>query len=687
MKRITVLLAALALASASGAVSSQSGERQALREALDFAKAKIYPALVNISVVSARFSSGRTTRVGGAGSGTIISPAGHVLTNYHVARDATRIVCTLTSGEQIPADIVGDDPATDLSVLKLRLHERKDPTRPLPFAMLGDSDRLDVGDSVIAVGNPLSLSSSMTLGIVSNPRRVFTRGDEIQEFDFGAGSKTGMFTVWIQHDALILPGNSGGPLVNLQGEVVGVNTRGGSGYGFATPANLVKRVVNQILTFGEVRRGWLGMSFLPVAKLDRETGALVATVDPESPAEAAGIRPGDVLLALDGQVADCRFLEQVPVLYATIADMPAGKKVQAEFVRGGERLAVELTVAPMADFVGTEEELTALGITVQNITVPMAREHRYPDTRGVLLTGVRGGQVFEEAKPPIRAGDVILEVDGTAIVDIAAFAATFAAAREQNKEEVGVVYRRDREILVTLVKLDKDKPRKPGGELPKAWLGVNTQVLTPKVAQALGLEGRRGFRITEVYPWTKAHAAGFETGDLLIAFDGEPLKASRPQDARDLRNLVEDRVIGETVEVTVLRGGEEKKLEVELEESPASALDAKTAENETFEFIVRELTFMDRIERKLAKDQQGVLVTEVASGGWASVAGLPKNSILMALNDQPVTDVASFRRVMKEVEDSRCPVVKVFVQRGHRTSFVFIEPDWTRKAAARTEKK
>jgi S1-C subfamily serine protease len=412
----------------------------------------------------------------------------------------------------------------------------------------------------------------------------------------------------------------------------------------------------------------------------------VATVDPESPAEAAGIRAGDVLVSLDGRPTDCRFLEQIPNLYAAIADMAPGKKVKAELVRDAGTVAVELTVGPMADFVGFEEELTGLGITIQNITVPMARSRRYPDTRGVLLTGVRGGQVFEEAKPPIRSGDVILEVGGTAVKDVVSFKQAFAAAREKKTDDVGVVYRRDREILVTLVKLEKDKPRKPGGELPKPWLGLSTQVLTPKVAEALALEGRQGFRVTDVYPWTKAHAAGFRTGDILIGFDGDPLKASRPQDARDLKNLVEDRVIGETVEITVLRDGEEKKIAVELEESPASALDAKTAENEVFEFTVRDLTFMDRIERKLEKDRQGVLVTEVETGGWASVAGLAKNHIVMAVNDRPVTDVTSFKNVMKAVEEDRPEVVKVFVLRGYRTSFVFIEPDWSRAEESTAKK-
>lgn len=682
MKMRFVWIAAIALLALTAAGRAQVDGKDRFRQQIDFAKSKIYPALVNINVISERYSGGRTIRIGGAGSGTIISPAGHVLTNFHVARDASRITCTLTSGEEIPADVVGHDPATDLSILKVRLDQRKDPTKPLPFALLGDSDVLRVGDSVIAVGNPLSLSSSMTLGIVSNPHRVFTRGNRIQEFDFGDGNKTGMFTVWIQHDALILPGNSGGPLVSLSGEIVGVNTRGGSGYGFASPSNLVKRVVSQILAFGEVRRGWLGISFLPVTKLGRIDGALVATVDPASPAAKAEVKPGDVLIELDGKPVTCRFLEQIPLLYGDIAMTAAGKKITAVLERDGARRTIEMVVDRMANYVGAQAEFTKLGVTLQEITLPMMRARRYPDQKGLVVSGVRGGQVFEEAKPRIVRGDVILEVASQPITDIDSFRGAIKTEREKKSKEVGVVYRRDREIMVTLVKMRKAKPRKPGGELAKPWLGVKTQVLTPKVAKALDLTGKKGFRITQVYPWTKASESGLQTGDLLIALDGDALDASRPQDARDLRNQIEDLSIGVDVEFTVLRAGKELKIEVELEESPASALDAKTAENEAFEFKVRNLTFMDRIKRKLAKDQQGVLVTEVSAGGWASVAGLAKNSVIMAIGGHEVTDVKSFKSIIKQVEESRAMVVKIFLLRGYKTTFVFIEPDWTKADAA-----
>ena len=661
--------------------AAQNTAGDALRRDLDFARSKVYPALVNIAVVGRIYSGGRARRFPAAGSGVIISAAGHILTNFHVAGHTTRITCTLPSGERVDADVVAHDALTDLSVLKLRLAERADPTVPVPFATLGDSDALQVGDYVLAMGNPLTLSSSLTLGVVSNTKRVFTdfTGTEMTDLDLGQGQRTGIFTRWIQHDALILPGNSGGPLVNLRGEVVGINELGVAGVGFAIPSNLAAKVLNQVLTFGEVRRGWLGLAVLPVDKLGLKVGALVSSVVPGSPAEAAGLQAGDVLDAIDGEPVNVRFFEQVPVFYLGIAEMPAGREISILYTRCGEQHVATATVKALEKFLGEEYEIREIGLTLREITGPMALARRLATTDGVLVTGIRPGYLFEDARPPLRRSDVIVAFGGHDTPDVAAFRAAYDTLKADAgpDDEFAVEFRRGDESVLTLVKIVEDDESPRGGELPKAWLGVKTQVMIPGVAKAIGLEGTRGFRVTEVFPWTQAQKAGLRAGDVIVALDGDKLDAYRRQDVKDLRMAIEDFSIGDDVEFAVLRDGDRQTLTIEMEETPAASVTAKKSKHEDFEFTVRQITFMDRVEHKFTKDQSGLLVVEAINGGWAQIAGLHRDDLVMRIDGREVGTVKVFESVMDDLLQRRPKTVKIFVQRGPRTHFIFIEPVWS----------
>ena len=659
-----------------GSQASSQTTGDAFRSAVDFAREKVYPALVNISVIDERYSRGRVEHFPAAGSGVIVSPAGHVVTNYHVAGTAVRIRCTLPSGETIDATRVAGDAFSDLCILKLELNRREDATLPIPFATIGDSRQLDVGDHVLAVGNPLTLSSSMTLGIVSNTKRVFTdfTGTEIQEFNLD-GETTGLFNQWIQHDALILPGNSGGPLVSLKGDVIGINTRGGGGVGFAIPSQTIKHVLNQALTFGEIRRGWMGFSVLPVGKAGLKTGALVAYVIPGSPAEVAGLQAGDVLLAFDGQPVEARFFDEVPQLYQRISELAAGSEVTVSFTRAGHPESTRIKIERREKYWGKELQLRSEGLTVREVTLPMSITRQYADDRGVLITGVRPGFPFEEAKPQVSSGAVVLSIDGHEVDDLDSFRDALREAGQ--KQKYPVVFRQDQETLVTLVEVAQAEQEHQNKELPDAWLGVKTQVLTDKTAQALGLEGRKGFRVTQVFPWSGAERGGLKVGDVLVSLDGEALEASRPQDAKDLKLAIEELSIGDQVEIGVLRAGELLTLTLDLEESPASSLDVKSSEQDEFEFSVRETTFMDRVNFKLPKDLDGLLVTQATRGGWAHVAGLELNDLLISVNAQAVTSIRQFEQTFDMILEQRPKVIQLFLRRGHRTHFVFIEPDWS----------
>jgi serine protease Do len=659
-------------------MSSQAGDAgqagDALRRDLRAAKARVYPALVNISVVYRYFADGRAQRNLAGGSGVIVTKDGYVITNYHVAENTTHIVCTLTTGEAIEADDIADDPLSDLSVLKLRLGDRSRRT-PLPYATLGDSDKLSVGDFVLAMGNPLMLSSSMTLGIVANTKRVFTdfTGTQMEDMQLENGERTGVFTRWIQHDALILPGNSGGPLVNVQGEVVGINELGNNGEGFAIPSNIVAQVLRQVLQYGRVIRGTLGLTVMPVQKLGRSTGALISAVMPGFPAAKAGLRPGDIVLDIDNEPTNVQFFEEVPLLYQQIAGLPIGRRVSIRLLRSGVPFTLAATVAVMPRFLGEEDEFRTAGVTVRNLTPESALANHLPDTNGVVVTGVRPGYPFDSAEPNIQPGDVIRSVNGHAVPDIKALGKVLA---KLDTATYSVSMLRSDENIIAVVKPNDDKDVDDGGELPQAWIGIKTQVMVPDLAKALGAGGQTGFRITEVYPWTEASKAGLRPGDIITALNGQVLDAAHPQDAEDFSQAVDDLSVGDKAKLTVLRGGTTKDIDVTLEPTPASASETKTAKDTVFEFDVREITLEDRAQNHWTKDQQGVLVTDVTPGSWAQVGGLHPDDLIVSINDKPVTGADNFKHVMAALVKAKPSVIQIFVRRDYQTQFVFIEPDW-----------
>ncbi|MDF1699639.1 MAG: PDZ domain-containing protein [Planctomycetota bacterium] len=670
------LLGLLALGLPGVARAEEGGEK--LRQAVAYAKQKVYPCLVNIGVVAKQFRQGRETRGLGAGSGVIVSPAGHVVTNFHVAGEASRITCKLPSGESIDADIVCRDPLTDLCVLKLRMDQRRDPNQPIPFATVGDSTSVRVGEHVMAMGNPGGLTSTVTLGIVSNTARVFTNftGSAIQTFDFGGGQLTGIFNQWIQHDALILPGNSGGPLVSLKGEVIGINTRGGSGTGFAVPASTVKKVLAQALTWGEVRRGWLGMSIVPVNHLDRDKGALVSSVFPGGPADKAGIKPGDIVTRIDnGEIAVVGF-EGVPLFLSRVADLRAGKSVAIEYERKGDLNGTEVVVAPMEKYVGDEKAFRTWGVSAQDITKPMAFARRYPDTDGVLLSTMRPGSAPDKAKPALQSGDVVLAIGGKPVTNLEDFGKLMQV--NSKSKALPVRFRRGKMDMVTV--LDMSKPPRPprNTELAKAWMGISTQVLTTKVATALGMEGVKGFRVTRIMPGTEAEKSDLAVGDVITSLNGKALDAYRLQDGQILTRMVEDLDIGGDAKLEIMRGGKTLEISVTLEETPNTSADARTAEDPVLEFKVRELTFIDRVNRDLDKDYRGIMVAAVTPGSWAQVANLRAGDILLEINDQPVDSIRSFKKLVREMGKAKPKTVKIFVRRGRSTAFVFMRPEWPR---------
>jgi serine protease Do len=349
------------------------------------------------------------------GSGFIIDTAGIVVTNNHVIADADEINVILNDGTKIKAELVGVDKKTDLAVLKFK------PTKPLIAVKFGDSDKLRLGEWVIAIGNPFSLGGSVTAGIVSARNRDISQGP---------------YDNYIQTDASINRGNSGGPLFNLEGEVVGVNTliispTGGSiGLGFAVPSKTVAAVVDQLQKFGELRRGWLGVRIQPVTEEIAESlsikparGALVAGVDDKGPAKPAGIEPGDVVIRFDGKdVKDPKDLSRV------VADTAVGKDVDVVVIRKGKEESRKVTLGRLEDTdkakeaaAKTKEEPAekpvtqkALGLDLATLSKDLRTKYKIKDSvKGVIVTGVDNNS--DAAEKRLSAGDVIVEVAQEAV--------------------------------------------------------------------------------------------------------------------------------------------------------------------------------------------------------------------------------------------------------------------------------
>lgn len=636
--------------------------------------ARVRPALVRIHAVVAQFRNGREVKQEDFGSGVIIDARGYLITNHHVAGDARYITCTLADKRELEADLVGSDALSDIAVLKLRGAKGQ----TFPHAAFGDSSRVTPGERVFAMGSPLAFSQSVTMGIVSNTELVMPEesGSHWLMLD---GEDVGSIVRWIAHDARIFPGNSGGPLVNGQGQVIGINEVD-VGLGGAIPGNLAKAVAAQLIARGKVSRSWLGFSAQPLLKSQRaQRGVLLTGAVDGSPAALAGVQSGDILTRLGKTPVDVRFPEELPLFNQLVMALPAGREITAEVRRRGKAVTLRMTPRARPAAGGREEELAAWGICASDLSPLRARELQRTEAGGVLVTSTRSGGPADAAKPGLAADDVITTFAGKPVSSLAVLRRLTAAALAGMTEPMPVLvgFARRGQSCLTVVKIGTRELDDRGQERPKPWLPVALQVLTRDLAEALGLEGRTGERITQVYPHSAAQQAGLQVGDVITALDGAGVEASEPEDADVLPDMIRQGYhIGDTVSLTVYRDGKPREVMVTLPAAPPPARELKAFHDAFFAFGARELGFMDRVRAGWSETQQGALVESVEEGGWAALARLASGDLIVAIDGAPVTGVDSLAAAMGRIAKARPDSVTVAVKREDGQVFLELHARW-----------
>ncbi len=641
------------------------------------ARDRVLPVVVSILTVRQDYRQGEPSLSVSSGSGTIVSAQGHIATNAHVTQNGKSFRVVFADGRELPARLVGTDTLSDLAVLQVQ------PDRPEKFAFAEFVDKLDLkpGDTVLAMGAPWGLSNSMSAGVVNNPRRLLVSlfDDEAEyEDSLSEDEPTGRYYAWIQHDASIAPGNSGGPLVDLSGRIVGVNTRGmivGGDLAFAIPGTEAGNIVRALIEKGRVERVSLGFRLRSLKGTSFTEGVLVNAVERGSPPEKAGLHAGDRILSLNGGAITALQPIDVPRLQQTIAELPIDSTVTMRVERDGKQRDIEIKALAQARERGKEKALAPFGISGSELTAAMGQRRNLDARAGVLVTGVRPGGPAAAARPEIEAGAVITAVNGKPVtrvddllaqVNEASATAPLVLKLEVNGEQ----------RLSLLKPVFGDQSRDPLPELPKSWVGVEVQPFTGSLAREIGLPSA-GFRIARLYPGSPLGAAGARVGDLLVSIDGQPLKPGNDVSSEDFDQLVHDLSVDSRARFSAMRDGKPVQFEIAVLPSPVDTSGLRTLAVGRLRAQLRELGFYDRVAMKLSTDREGVFIDGVESGGAAGLAHLKRGDVIIRLGDDAVSTPTELSRALEEaLAAPGTGLIPLQVIRGNQTRILYLERYW-----------
>lgn len=636
---------------------------------------RVFPSIVRIEAIRLRPSDGRLTKQWTAGSGVIVTPEGHVVTNCHVTEDGDYFRCYLYDGSHIDARLIGQDPLTDLAVLQIDMTQRPKGAAPLTVAKFGDSTQLQAGQEVFALGSPGFLSQSVTRGIVSNPSLVLpeqTVGQMMLR-----GENVGMLVRWILHDARIFGGNSGGPLVDRHGDIIGINEIGVVSLSGAIPSNVAMVVTNQIIKNGRVTRGWTGVAVQPRLEADGEAvGVIVSDVVTLSPADKAGLQPGDIILACDGFAIEGAEEKAVAHFNRLEASQLPDHEFVIDYSRGGRKQVARVKLTTREPARADDVELRTWGAIVRDLTQKVARDEKLPDGRGVWLENIQPAGPIGQAEPPLRRGDVLVSVEGKDILSVEnlkVLSEQLTAGLEDGKTKpVLASVRRDGAVISSVVELRTSNVRNPPTQALKAWLGVSSQPLTPKLATRLGIKSDGGARVTRIYRGTKAEVAGLKVGDVILAIDGTPVPARRPEDTDVLARQIRQYKADTEAVFALWRDGQKLDLKVPLELQPKPTAEMAWWEDQDLEFSARDLAFDDRVRLQLEPDAKGALIESAVPAGWASLAGLRSDDLVLKAGAMAVTNLAELKSARQQaIAEGRAWWV-LLVERQGQTLFVEI---------------